>query len=233
MLSNQIQSLKRLDVISNNVANANTTGFKADIELFEQFLVKDKHDKTAFVADKATISNLEQSPIKTTYRALDVAINGSGFFIIKTPLGTRYSRNGNFQVSNDGLLVNNQGYPVLSADGGEIVFQDDDTDPVIGDDGTVFVKDEERGVIGVVNFENPKLLRKLGNGLFQSEASSFPDPNSKIIQGALEDSNVNSVTQIAKLIETQREINLATNLMNDVFSLERTTFRSYKTNGGN
>lgn len=232
LASKQIATYMNLDVIANNVANVNTDGFKADQMLFKQLMYKDANDRTSLPVGHTTATNFEEGPAKATGRMLDVAISGPGFFIVRTPLGDRYTRSGSLKVSRDGTLVTAQGYSVLSFDGQEIVFDEADSDPTIGEDGKVRVGTEERGEIGLVEFENTKLLKKLGNGLFMSSQDGTKATKSRIMQGVLEGSNVNAITQIARLAEMEKEVAQTSNLINETYNMQRNAFKIYARVGG-
>jgi len=233
MAAKQLSNLKNLERTSNNIANSNTTGFKEDKMAFDQYLVRDKDGKTAYGTDFHSFSNHEQGAFNTTFRQLDVGIEGEGFFTIMTPQGIRYSRNGNFHLDTDRRLVNSSGLPVVSRDGGEIVFDEADVEIAISEDGTISANGNEKGTVGLVEFENTKLLTKLGNGLFESPQDHLDPKNSRILQGVLEASNVNSVQQISTLIELNRETSITSNMINDNFQLQRSAFKTYsKLNGG-
>lgn len=231
MATKQVSNLRNLERTSNNIANANTTGFKEDRMAFDQYLVKDKDKdkKTAYGTDIYSYTNQSQGALNTTFRQLDVAIEGNGFFEIITPEGPMYTRNGNFHLDPEKRLVTSQGYVV----GGDIVFDENDIDIMINDDGTISANGNQRGQLVLVEFENPKALEKIGNGLFKSTQNALAAENSSVVQGVLEDSNVNSVTQISTLIELNRETGITTNLLNDNFNLQRSAFKAYsKLNGG-
>lgn len=228
----QLNAMRNAEVIANNVANANTGGFKADKVKFSHYMKADVYDNTSFPKAVTSMSDFSEGPIKTTGRALDVAISGPGFFVIQTPLGLRYTRSGSFRINGEGALVNSSNYKVLSLDGQEIIFEPDDKDPKIGDDGAIGVGNAERGVIGIAEFDNLQMLRKTGNTMFASDVAPRAAETSRVLQGVLEESNVNSVEQIARLSEIQREVTLTTNMINESYSLQRNTFRTYSKNGG-
>jgi len=232
MATKQNSSFQHLDVVSNNVANSNTTGFKEDSLVFEKYLVQDAKEKTAFGKVKTSISDMTEGPVKVTMRDLDVALKGPGYFMVMTPLGPRYTRNGNFHLSDENKLVDATGNPVLSSDGQEIVFEDEDSAPVISEDGSIYIKEAKRGEIGMIEFENPSMLRKFGNGMFSAKSAGNPAEKTIIAQGVLETSNVNSVMQITKLIEINREIALSANMINEYYSSQRNMFRNVSKTGG-
>lgn len=232
MAGKQMATIQNLDTVSNNVANANSTGFKEDKLLFDQYLVSDVRGKTAYAGNKASISNMQAGALKTTYRTLDVAIDGPGFMLVSTPLGTRYTRSGNLHISNENRLVDGMGNPMLTSDGQEIVFEEGDNSFEIGEDGSVKVNGNLRANIGMVEFENTKLLRKAGNGLFQTDLTPLASEKSRMLQGVLEDSNVNSVNQVAHLINMNREAAVTSNLINSYYDQQRSTFRTLTKAGG-
>jgi len=116
-LSRQGTLKREMDVIANNLANMNTTGFKGEKMLFVEHLVKSRGGdrllpvKLSFARDVAQITDLSEGQINTTGNTLDVAIRKDGFFVVETPNGQRYTRNGRFETDNQGQLVNQQGFP--------------------------------------------------------------------------------------------------------------------------
>src|SRR6185437_12089555 len=174
-LSRQVALARELDVVANNIANMNTTGFKADGSLFEEFLNSAARSSTnsrvSFVRDRATWTDMSGGPTERTGNALDVAINGNAFFAVQTQRGVRYTRNGSFQINPTGQLVTAEGDPVLG-DGGPITLQQTDRQISISADGTISVRegnsksDSQRGKLRLVSFANPRQLQKDGNGTF-------------------------------------------------------------------
>lgn len=231
LASKQMATFRDLEVIANNVANVNTGGYRADKAVFSSFMYNDIHDKAALPAAHYTVSDFQEGALQPTGRALDLAINGPGFFMVLTPLGPRYTRNGGFRIF-EGKLATPDGYSVLSADGQEIAFDESDVNPIITEDGKVMIGPEERGQVGVVEFSNPKLMRKIGNSLFTSLEEALPSTNSRIAQGMIESSNVNAVTQIARLSELEKEVSQTTNLINETYNMERSAFKLYAKVGG-
>ncbi|MCE2992064.1 MAG: flagellar hook-basal body complex protein [Candidatus Jidaibacter sp.] len=232
LASKQMTSVRNLEVLSNNVANVNTTGFKADSLKFKQYIHKDVLDKTSMTSSPESVTKFTEGAMKSTLRALDVAISGPGFFIVQTPLGNRYTRAGHFNINREGVLVTNEGYSVLSADGQEIVFEEGDADPIIGDNGNVFVGNATRGQIGVVEFDDLKSMKKLGNGLFTSKANINEATDSRVLQGMLEESNVNAISEIALLAQIQKEVSETTNFINETYVMQRNSFKAYAKLGG-
>ena len=129
-LSRQVTLERQMDVIANNVANVNTNGFKADRSLFQEYLMPTAREdnfapgrdrRLSHVLDRATFHDFAQGSPDQTKNPLDVAINGDGFFVVQTPEGERYTRDGSFQIDSQGCLVTSDGSPVMS-NAGEITF---------------------------------------------------------------------------------------------------------------
>ena len=148
-LSRQMALTHELDVIANNIANIDTTGYKADNAMFEQYLMPRASDQTfsgpdrrvSFVEDRATWIDMSQGSIQHTGNPLDVAIAGTGYFVIQTPRGQqRYTRNGDFTVNASGQLVTSTGDQVIG-DSGPITFQSTDHDVVISPTGIITVRE--------------------------------------------------------------------------------------------
>lgn len=221
----------RMSVISNNLANVNTTGFKQDRAVFEDLLYQTIRQPGAQtttdnqlpsglmigtgVRTVATEKLHTQGNIIQTNNALDVAIDGRGFFQILMPDGDlAYTRDGSFQINADGDVVMSNGYLL---DPG-LTIPEDAQSITIGVDGTVSVTqpgDNEPTVIGEIelaSFVNPAGLQPVGENLFkETGASGVPivgtptlDGFGRLIGGALETSNVNVVTELINMIETQR-----------------------------
>ena len=216
-LSRQIGLAREMDVVSNNIANMNTTGYKADSSLFEEYLNSAaRADKTgsrvSFVRDRGIWHDMSQGPLERTGNPLDVAIDGPGFLVVQTPDGERYTRNGALQISPTGQLVTGDGYPVVG-DGGPITLQQGDRQVSISKDGTISVRegtsnvDSARGKLRLVTFTNMQQLQKNGSGTFSpvGGATAQPaPPTSGFVQGGIEKSNVRGVVEMSRMIEITR-----------------------------
>jgi flagellar basal-body rod protein FlgF len=225
-------------VIANNIANLNTTGFKSDGSVFEQFisptaradnfLAADR--PVSFVQDRATWINLGQGPLERTGNSLDVAIDGRGFLVVQTPAGERYTRNGAMQINGNGELVTSEGYQVLG-ESGPITFQPKDRNITISEDGTVSVRegsvaptDSQRGQLRVVRFDQPGRLLKDGASTFKAPDGVAPqsDKISRVIQGTVEKSNVRSVMEMTRMIEVTRNYTQVAAMLAQQADLQRT-----------
>lgn len=209
-LSRQIALQRQMDVVAHNVANINTTGFKAEQLLFEEYTMPVARDRTfpnldqplSYVQDWATIHDMTGGTTIQTGNDLDVALNGDGFFAVQTPAGERWTRAGSFQISNNGTLVDLSGNPVLGL-AGPIQFGPDEVGITIAADGMISSSAGARGQLRIVEFDNPQALVREGSNLF-SGGTPDPNTNTRAMQGHLERSNVSGVSEMAELIRVTR-----------------------------
>jgi flagellar basal-body rod protein FlgF len=215
-LSRQVAIERELDVVANNIANINTTGYKADGSLFEEYLSPSARSdgssgRISFVRDRGLWHDMSQGPIDRTGNPLDVAIDGKGFFAVQTPNGVRYTRNGSFQLNATGQLVTTDGYQVMG-DSGPISMQPNDHQVSISHDGTISVRegasktDSQRGKLKLVTIDNQNQLQKDGSSTFNFTGNGDPPSATTggVIQGAVEKSNVRGVVEMSRMIEITR-----------------------------
>jgi len=226
----------QLDVIANNLANVSTNGFKRSRAVFEDLLYQTLRQPGAQSSQQtqlpsglqigtgvhpvATVKNFTQGNIQQTGNPLDVAIQGNGFFqVLQADGTTAYTRDGSFQVDNQGALVTSSGYHIQP----QITIPASSLSVTIGQDGTVSVmqagsaKPTQVGTLQLVNFINPTGLQSAGENLYLETASSgTPSANTpgtnglgRLSSGNVETSNVNVVEEMVNMIQTQRayEIN--------------------------
>jgi flagellar basal-body rod protein FlgF len=228
-----------MDVVANNVANVNTTGYKADSSLFEEYLMPGAHEdnfvgsdrRVSYVQDRATFRDVSQGALEQTKNPLDVAISGSAYLAVQTPGGERYTRDGGLQLNNQGQLVTVAGNPVLGSSG-PIVFQPTDHDINISPDGTITVMegnartDSIRGKLRLVSFTDAQKLLKEGANLYSAgEGSAQPDLKSTIQQGFIEKSNVNAVAEMSRMIEVTRAYTQISTLLQQQSDLHKTAIQ--------
>lgn len=223
----------QLDVISHNLANVSTAGFKRSTALFEDLIYQNLRQVGGNATENAelptglqiglgvrtvaTARTYTQGNLQQTDNSLDVAINGNGFFRVEMPDGsTAYTRDGSFKLNAEGQLVTNQGYPLVDG----IQVPQNARGLTIGKDGTVTATVgnalQTIGQITLANFINPAGLEPTGQNLFrESQASGAPaegPPGSEgfgqTMQGYLESSNVNVVQELVAMIQTQRAYEL-------------------------
>jgi flagellar basal-body rod protein FlgF len=211
-VSGSLAAMRRMDMISNNLANVNTPGFKKDKMSFEGLLAGSANPPAVPQGSTAD-PILQKENMYIDYASgstnqsgntLDLALNGDGFFAVTTPDGTAYTRQGNFRTSSDGTLATVDGYPVQGVGGAAIGIPGSQVD--IDSKGAVTVDGVVAGTISVVDFAKPYTLTKAGNALFvPSDPQATPlASTAQVQQGYLEGSNVESVTEMVQLIETNR-----------------------------
>jgi flagellar basal-body rod protein FlgF len=210
-LSRQIALQRQMDVVANNMANINTTGFKAQDMLFQDFLMPVASDNDFkgsdrtlhFTEDWATASDLSNGPIEDTGDPLNVALQGDGFFAVQTPAGERYTRNGAFSLDANGTLVDLDGNPVLSEQG-PIELDPSDTDIQVARDGTITTSSGPKGKLKIVTFADAATqLTRQGDNLFAG-SGAVAAPDARVIGGAIERSNVSGVTEMAAMVRVTR-----------------------------
>ena len=222
----------RLDAISNNLANVDTAGYKRDITVsksFPELLIRRANFDGMYEipngmgsADAAPVIgkvglgvetnenyiDFSQGSFKISNTNTDIAFTGKGFYSIQTPLGERYTRNGNFLIGKEGILETKDGYPVLGEKG--IIRLADDKFTVNEDGVLISQEGEEIDRFKVVRFDNERYLKKMGESLYSSNDISGPahiaedDERPGFLQGYTETSNVNVVNEMVQMIEINR-----------------------------
>ena len=202
--------MKELEVLSNNLAHANTTGLKADDVRFEEVMSK-RQSQARFVEAKETVPRLSQGSLRKTDNPMDVALMGKGFLVVDTPRGSRLTRAGRFVVAADNVLRTVSGHTVRGTNGKPIqippMSERADKGPIVIDEvGQLTSGSEILGQLLRVSTEGTK-VDKEGEDLFRCEKpidDLEPATDSRIMQGHLEQSNVNPVTLMTELVEVQR-----------------------------
>lgn len=233
-LSRQIALQRQMDVVANNMANINTTGFKAEQMLFAQYNMPGAADNefpgdqsVAYTEDWATIHDMSEGPIAHTGNPLDVALSGKGFLSVQTPNGVRYTRDGALAINSQGTLVDMSGNPVLT-NSGPVNFTSADTNITITKDGTITTSQGAKGTLALVEFADPRQLTAEGNNLF-SGISPQPAADTSIVQGSIEHSNVSGVTEMAQMIRVQRAYDMLAQLMKKQDDLRNTAVQKLGT----
>jgi flagellar basal-body rod protein FlgF len=235
-LARQATLERQLNVVANNIANVNTTGYKADQSLFEEYLRSGAHEDNfvgrdravSYVQDRATFHDMTQGPLQQTNNPLDVAIDGGGFLAVQTAAGELYTRDGNLQLNNVGQLVTENGDAVLGT-AGPILFQPTDHDINISPDGTITVQegagrtDTIRGKLRMVSFADAQQILKQGSNLYSLGEGAQPQPDLKstLKQGYIEKSNVNSVAEMSRMMEVTRSYTAVSNMLQQESDLHK------------
>lgn len=232
-LSRQAALRRQMDIVANNLANMSTHGYKGGQMMFVEHLVKSKGGESLltpdmkYVRDIATMTDTTPGALETTGNPLDVAIEGDGFLVVQTPIGESYTRNGRLQLDNTGQLVNQLGQPVLAQGGAPVIFAPEDTEIVISRDGTISTNNGELGKLRVVRFDNEQELERTSGAQFTTTEQNPPQDveNPKILQGAVEGSNVEPIREMATMIQVHRSYDQVKNLMEREDERQRTMIR--------
>jgi flagellar basal-body rod protein FlgF len=211
-LSQQMATNRAMEVIANNLANLSTPAFKREATEFQQYAVPVPATeaegggtvKVSFVLDRGVTRDLSDGRLDQTGGMLDLAITGPGYFVVQTPNGDRYTRNGHFKLDDQGRVVTDDGYQVQS-DGGAITVQPQDGDLHVAGDGTLSNNLQLVGKLRVVGFADERALKKTGSSLYDAGAQSAQAaPTAQVRQGFVERSNVEPVIEIAHMIDVLR-----------------------------
>jgi flagellar basal-body rod protein FlgF/flagellar basal-body rod protein FlgG len=215
-----------LELVANNVANVNTSGYRSQIPSFESLLVEGQHNfpgnawsrlLNQFSVVNGTHIDLKEGNLERTGNPLDFALEGPGFFAVQTKGGTLYTRNGSFHVSSGGQLLTSAGDPVLGSNGP--ITLPANAEPTISQDGTISIAGAVAGKVRVVEFASGAQISAAGDSYYKAPASAAqPALHTHIRQGMLESSNVNPVSAVVELITAQREAEMAGRAMNAFYS---------------
>jgi flagellar basal-body rod protein FlgF len=227
-LSRQMTLRRELDIVANNIANADTTGFKVEqlmvgTEIGERARNAFVRPGVSFVLDNGVGRDFSQGALSQTGRNLDFGIEGEGaFFKLQDGNGEAYTRDGAFTLDPEGRLVTQQGAAVLG-DGGEIILDTAKGEPSVGADGAITQDGQIVGRLSVVRFPTLGALEKGGDGLYRnaSNAIAVDATDARIRQGMLEGSNVNPILEITNLIEIQRAYESVTRMIENANDLSR------------
>jgi flagellar basal-body rod protein FlgF len=206
----------RMEVLTNNLTNADTAGYKSDSlilgsfrdMMIERLNMPDTGGSSNIIGPlgagahiKRVITSFEQGNLEETGRSLDFALEGPGFFVLSTPEGDRYTRDGSFSVSSDGYLVNSSGMYVQGTNGRVYGGGDDFS---VDEQGGVYLQGALTDRLKVVSFEDAEALRKDGNNMYQTGQRPLADDVTKVYQGRLEGSNVDVSGELANMLSTTR-----------------------------
>ena len=225
-LSKQIVLARALETSANNVANQTTAGFKADHLAFREYLAAIDDRTTgdplvSLVVDPDTYTDFRAGGVEQSYRDLDFAIDGDGFFAIETPAGTRYTRDGRFSVNAYGELVTRSGASVLDS-GGSPILIDPEAGPVLATpDGELQQNATPIAALGVFRFADLRAMRKAGDNLFAAQEEGAAAESPRVRQGFIETSNVNPVAAMTDMIEILRAYEQAAQLTETANELQR------------
>jgi flagellar basal-body rod protein FlgF len=227
-LSRQMALQRQMDVVANNLANINTTGFKSEDLLFEDYVMPKAQDSEFqgadrdlhFTEDWSSRHDMQNGAIQPTGNPLDLALDGPGFMSVQTPSGEQYTRNGALQLDASGNLVDLDGNDVLG-EGGPIHFDSTETNITIASDGSISSSKGVKGKLKLTEFDDPQALTRVGDNLYSGPAGN-PATDTRVDQSSLERSNVSGVNEMVSMIRVERAYQTIANMMERQDSLRQT-----------
>jgi flagellar basal-body rod protein FlgF len=241
------KQLKKLDILSNNIANINTHGFKRELLVYEEIKpsaqqaalngpqavnpnsFKGLDSGVSYVRVMKSLTDFSQGSLTRTDNSMDVAIEGQGFFVVNTPNGIRYTKNGHFRLDGLGNLVDQKGNTVMSRNEELIIIPLGTQRVTIDNEGSVFggmepeIEREILGQLKIVNFDDPQILKKEGQGLYRNSDPSTQEilaSDAKVLQGFLENSNANPIHEMTQMIETLRQLEAYQKIIQSIDELD-------------
>ncbi|WP_026379066.1 flagellar basal-body rod protein FlgF [Afifella pfennigii] len=227
-LSGQVALERRLATIANNVANMNTAGFRAEEVKFDTVLSRAGPREVAFASQGETFISRRAGAVNHTGNPLDVAVKGDAFFALSTPAGNVYTRDGRFQIAENGDLLSVAGYPVLDPGGSAIILDPAAGEVSIGNDGAISQQGRQVGAIGLFAIpEDAELARFENSGVIPSKpAEPVEDMTANgVRQGYVEGANVNPILEMTKLIALTRAFDSAASALQEGESTETQAIR--------
>jgi flagellar basal-body rod protein FlgF len=236
VLSQQKGLQRQMEVIANNLANTNTPAFKAERLMFIEFLTSKANNpgvsgdgaRVSFLGQAGTLADMREGMLESTFNMTDFALKGPGYFVVDTPNGPRYTRDGHFEIDGNSRLVNRDGYPVmgvgnqpLNVPAGVKSIEVTPTGGLGSDKGDI-------GKLQVVKFDNEVGLRKTGQNLFETdETPQAADTSTLVQQGLIEASNVQPILELTKMIEVQRSYQSAQNMLQQEYDRSRKAIQTF------
>lgn len=213
-LTRQNGLMREMQVVANNIANASTTGFRQEGMVFSEYVQSvDGAPSLSMGHGNVRKTSFEQGALQETGGTFDLAIEGDGFFLIETPEGERLTRAGGFSPNAEGDLVTFDGYRVLDAGGAPVFVPPGAATVSFSPDGTISADGALLGQIGVVRPTDLTALVREGGVMFRADGGFEPSESARVMQGFVEASNVNPITQIARMIEIQRAYEMGQNFI--------------------
>lgn len=199
---------RAIDVIAVNIANANTPGFKAERTQFSDWLSRQStptERTVTYTQDRATWREQQTGTLTHTGNPLDLALTSDGYFTVRTPRGPRLTRDGRFGLLPSGTVADSAGNALLDSNGQPVQLSSTDTIITVAGDGTVSSENGQLAKIGVVRPTDPMRLQAEGNTLLASGSATTPVTSPDIVQGAMEDSNVQPVLEVTRMMDGERQ----------------------------
>lgn len=218
--SRLIAQQRAMDITANNIANANTPGFRTERVQFSDWI--DPQPNTAagktersitYAQDRATYRESQPGTLTHTMNPLDVALAGDGYFTVSTKAGPRLTRDGRFGMLPDGTVADSSGNAVLDTTGKPIQIATTDTQISVAGDGSISTENGPVGKIGVVQPSDPMRLRAEGATNFVADTATAPVTSPGVVQGAVEGSNVQQVMEVTRMMDNLRQFQFVTQLV--------------------
>ncbi len=218
--SRLVAQQRGLDVIADNIANANTPGFKAERVLFNDWLSRQSGtaatpggNTIAYTQDRATWRDQHAGTLTHTGNPFDLAVTGDGYFTVNTPRGPRLTRDGRFGLMPDGTVADSSGEALLDTTGKPILLSPTDTQISIAGDGTISSENGQLAKVAVVNVSDPRQIAAEGNTLSRANAPTALVAAPALVQGAIEESNVQPVLETTRMMDNLRQFQFMTQMI--------------------
>jgi flagellar basal-body rod protein FlgF len=206
--SRLVAQQRTMDVIADNIANANTPGYKAERTQFSDWLSRQpspSERSVTYTQDRATWREQQAGTLTHTGNPLDLALTGDGYFTVNTPRGPRLTRDGRFNLLPSGTVADAAGDALLDSNGQPVQLSTTDTTVTVAGDGTISSENGQLAKVGVVRPNDPMQMQAEGNTLFASGSTTTPVASPDIVQGAMEDSNVQPVMEVTRMMDGERQ----------------------------
>lgn len=227
-LSRQTGLKHEMALIANNIANANTAGYRQQGMIFSEYVRQgDGGASVAMSVGRVRQTSFEQGMLEQTGGTFDLAVEGEGFFLVQTPQGQRLTRAGAFSPSAEGTLVTPDGNPVLDEGGTPLFVPPGASDFAVTPDGTISAQGRPVGRVGVVRPIDPIDMVREGGVMFRTDGGFEPVETPRVKQGFLESSNVNPILQLSRMIEVQRAYELGQTFMDREDDRVRTALKTF------
>jgi flagellar basal-body rod protein FlgF len=216
-ISRQTSIFNDINTIANNIANASTSGYRAERTLFQEYLMRTgsagHRDSLSFTQDIGQFRDTRSGPLTVTGNSLDLTIQGNGYFVVGNPSEQFYSRTGAFHLDDQGRMVTGQGYPILDTQNNPITLPTDGSPINVTADGVISNRGGQIATLQVVQFADEQLMRRTENGVYATDQNPTPATNGKVLQGSLEASNVQPIFELTRLVDVSKQYESTQNLL--------------------
>jgi flagellar basal-body rod protein FlgF len=238
-LSRMVAQQRALDVRADNIANADTPGFKGESVMFSDYLLQQRGVSTPpggrtvqMVQDRATWRDFQTGQMEKTGNALDLALRGEGFFTVNTARGPRYTRSGRFTISQSGQIVDMAGNTLVGTDGRPITISANDTNLTVTSDGSISSDAGQIGKFRIVRFDDQQSIQAEGSSLFNTSQPARVVAQPDVMQGAVEGANVQPIVQLTQMMSEMREFQFASQFVDAEAKREQSAIDQIGHKGG-